>query len=91
MVDANKYDPRILSLPREDMLPYTGERVLVRDTVARKLAAVNARLKEQGYGLKVLYGYRHPELQKAYFENCMTQIKKEWDDEGEIYTQDELK
>jgi D-alanyl-D-alanine dipeptidase len=90
LVDANKYAPRILTTQRKDMLPYMGERVVVRDTVAKKLAAVNARLAQQGYGLKVVYGYRHPEVQKQYFERGKTQIKKEWDDQSKTYAEDEL-
>jgi D-alanyl-D-alanine dipeptidase len=90
MVDANKYDPSILTSQREDMLPYMGERVVVRDTIAKKLAAVNARLAQQGYGLKVVYGYRHPEVQKRYFESKKAQIRKEWDEQDKTYTEDEL-
>jgi D-alanyl-D-alanine dipeptidase len=72
------------------MVPYTGEIVLVRDSVAKKLAAVNARLRAKGYGLKVVYGYRHPEIQTKYFEGRKAQIKKEWDELAKEYTEDAL-
>jgi D-alanyl-D-alanine dipeptidase len=90
MVSAKKYDSRILTTQREDMLPYMGELVVVRDSVAKKLAAVNARLYPQGYVLKVVYGYRHPEIQTKYFERRKAQIKKEWDELGKKYTDDAL-
>jgi D-alanyl-D-alanine dipeptidase len=90
LVDARKYDPSVLASQREDMVPYTGETVLVRDAVAKKLAAVNARLRPDGYGLKVVYGYRHPEVQAKYFESRKAWLKKEWDDSGREYTEDEL-
>jgi D-alanyl-D-alanine dipeptidase len=90
MVDVRKYDSSIFTSQREDMLPYTGEMVLVRDSVAKKLAAVNARLNSAGYGLKVVYGYRHPEIQTKYFESRKAQLKKEWDEQGKEYSENEL-
>ncbi|MDR1041710.1 MAG: hypothetical protein LBR80_16410 [Deltaproteobacteria bacterium] len=90
LVDVRKYDSRILVSQREDMVPYTGETVLVRDSVAKKLAAVNAGLQSAGYGLKVVYGYRHPEIQTRYFEGRKAQIRKEWDESGKEYSEDDL-
>ncbi len=90
MVDARKYDESILTTQRDDMLPYMGQLVVVRDSVAKKLAEINAALRPQGYGLKVVYGYRHPEIQSKYFERRKAQIKKEWDEQGKEYTEDAL-
>ncbi|MDR1314161.1 MAG: hypothetical protein LBQ12_10825 [Deltaproteobacteria bacterium] len=90
LVDVRKYDPSILAAQSADMVPYTGKTVLVRDSVAVKLAAVNAGLKPAGYGLKVVYGYRHPEVQAKYFEANKARIKKEWDESGKEYSEDGL-
>ncbi|MDR1081831.1 MAG: hypothetical protein LBQ79_12940 [Deltaproteobacteria bacterium] len=90
LVDVRKYDSSILASQREDMIPYTGETVLVRDSVAKKLAAVNAGLRPAGYGLKVVYGYRHPEIQTKYFEGRKAQLRREWDESGREYAEDDL-
>ena len=68
MVDVRTYDPTILAEYEQfDMLPYTGDVVFVRDSVAHKLADANADLARSGLRLKVVYGYRHPEIQRKYF------------------------
>ena len=59
------------------MLPITGEIIYVRDSVARKLASVEAYLRKQGYCLRVVYGYRHPDIQMAYFTKRKYEIAKE--------------
>lgn len=53
---------------KEDMIPITGDVIHVRDTVAKKLARVEEELRTKGYCLKVAYGYRHPDIQRLYFE-----------------------
>jgi D-alanyl-D-alanine dipeptidase len=85
LVDARKYDSKILTAPnREEMRKYTGDSILVRDTVAQMLAAVNARLqKELGLVLKVAYGYRHPDVQAAYFDEAMDKLRETMPDASE--------
>jgi D-alanyl-D-alanine dipeptidase len=60
-----------------DMLPITGETVYVRSSVASKLVAVQEKLQQiqPEYSLKVFYGYRHPKIQKKYFENVKEELK----------------
>lgn len=68
LVDVRTYDPDILSeYLKRDMLEITGGSIFVRDSLARKLAKVNQQLKAQGFLLKVVYGYRHPSIQRDYF------------------------
>lgn len=68
LVDVRSYDPSISThYIKKDMLAYTGDAMFVRKTLAEKLARVNARLTERGYRLEIAYGYRHPEVQRAYF------------------------
>jgi hypothetical protein len=57
-----------------EMLQYTGNNILVRDTVAKKLAKINKKLIN-GEKLQVVFGYRHPDVQKIYFNNEKKIIK----------------
>jgi len=77
LADVLTYDATIISqYNKYDMLPFTGDSILVRDTVARKLAAVNAALKARGFRLKVVYGYRHVSVQQAYFGRRRQEIQQ---------------
>lgn len=68
LVDLRKYDHSIVDkYIKHDMLSYTGDVMYVRDSLAKKLASINASLKPMGYHLNVAYGYRHPDIQKEYF------------------------
>jgi len=68
LVDVRTYDQSIVSeYLKEDMLEITGDIIYIRDTLARKLAEVNAGLKDKGLRLKIVYGYRHPIVQERYF------------------------
>ncbi len=77
LVDVRTYDSKILvQYKKLDMLPYTGENIFVRDAVAKKLASANAfLLKDNNYCLKVVYGYRHPDVQKIYFDKRRAELK----------------
>lgn len=78
LVDVRTYDPSIIThYLKEDMLEITGDIIFVRETLARKLAAVNAILNKQSLGLKVVYGYRHPEVQTNYFLKRRAILKEE--------------
>lgn len=68
LTDVRTYDASIIThYLKEDMLEITGDVIFLRDTLSQKLANVNKILNKQGYGLKVVYGYRHPEIQTRYF------------------------
>jgi len=78
LVDVQFFDASIIAqYNKYDMLPYTGERILVRRELAKRLAAVNRNLQKQGLTLKVVYGYRHPEVQETYFKNHKERLSQE--------------
>lgn len=78
LADVRSYDGSIIAqYNKPDMLTYTGETILVRDTIARKLARVNEKLRGQGLGLKVVYGYRHPAVQQDYFDKRRSTLASE--------------
>lgn len=79
LVDVRKYDPSIVSEHEQsDMQVYTGESILVRDTVARKLAAANEQLQtEYNLRLRVVYGFRHPKVQEKYFRERKAALRRE--------------
>lgn len=87
LVDLRKYDHSIVDkYIKHDMLTYTGEVMYVRDSLAKKLASVNANLKPLGYHLNVTYGYRHPDIQEKYFMNRREALRSQFPD----YNDDEL-
>ncbi|MDR1651673.1 MAG: D-alanyl-D-alanine carboxypeptidase family protein [Synergistaceae bacterium] len=86
MTDVRKYDPGIIAEQRDDMIPYTGGVILVRDTLAVKLAGVSAKLSAMGYRLKLRYGYRHPDVQEKYFESSRARLR----DENPNFSEEEL-
>lgn len=76
LVDVRSYDNSIVAeYEKFDMVVYTGLEVLVRRTVAQKLADVNGRLrKKYNLMIKVVYGYRAPEVQARYFNKRRAEI-----------------
>ena len=77
LIDVRSYDSTIIAqYKKNDMLPYTGKRIFVRDTVAQKLAKANKTLGKYGkFRLKIVYGYRHPDVQKRYFEQRRAELQ----------------
>lgn len=68
---------------RTEMLPYTGERVFVRRTVARKLgvAASLLAIKDYDLQLEVCYGYRALEIQRTNFEKQKALLSDDYEGE----------
>lgn len=62
---------------KKDMLSYVGNQIFVRETVAKMLLTAQDKLKakNQNYSLKIVYGYRHPEVQQKYFDKRKQEIK----------------
>lgn len=60
-----------------DMIPYLGQDIWVRKTVAEKLEIVQRNLSkiDSSYKLKVVYGYRHPEVQKKWFNKIKNELR----------------
>ena len=66
LVDVRTYSPTIIAeYEQSDMHAYTGSLIIVRDTVAQRLARVNNTLQEDDLRLRIVYGYRHPNVQQA--------------------------
>lgn len=78
LVDVRTYDPSISThYIKRDMVAYTGDIMYVRKTLAEKLASVNKKLLAHNYRLEIVYGYRHPEVQRKYFDARREAIKAE--------------
>lgn len=78
LVDVRTYDQRIVAeYNKDDMRQYTGNVIYVRNSLAQKLGNVNAELAASNLHLKVVYGYRHPEVQQAYFAKRQVEILAE--------------
>jgi len=65
---------------QKDMIPYVGEDLWVRETVAIKLQAVANSINEShsDYRLKIVYGFRHPEIQEFYFKRRKDLMRLEY-------------
>jgi D-alanyl-D-alanine dipeptidase len=84
LVDVRTYDQTISThYIKQDMIAYTGDTMYVRKSLAEKLARVNKKLSSRGYRLEVVYGYRHPEVQRRYFEGRRNALKTEYPDMDE--------
>lgn len=80
LVEANTFDRSIICKHiQRDMENFTGERIFVREELARRLALVNAFLQKQDpqYCLRVVYGYRHPVVQEKYFSEMRQVVAQE--------------
>lgn len=80
MVSVKKYSNDIqVSYVLSDMYHITGKEIYVRETVAKKLANVQTGLHKKipEASLRVVYGYRHPEVQLKYFVEMKKKIKQE--------------
>lgn len=76
LVDISKIDPTIILVPRIDNVAKTGKTIFVRQTVAKKLKKINQGLNKKGLYLKIVDGYRLPEVQKEYWEYQISLTKK---------------
>ncbi|MDP3989216.1 MAG: M15 family metallopeptidase [bacterium] len=70
LIDVRTYNKQIIAHYEDsDMRPYLGDFIFVREKVAKKLGEVQQFLSERyGYNLCIIDGYRHPDVQKSYFE-----------------------
>lgn len=80
MVNISKELTNCVCIPHKlDMEKYTGQDIWVRKTVKEKLNKIAIKLQNKfpGYKLKVVYGYRHPDIQNKYFEERKLSVKNE--------------
>ena len=79
LVSVCKYDSSIIAEHEQsDMQAYTGESILVRNTVAKKLAEVNKQLRNaNNLRLRIVYGFRHPKVQEKYFRERKAALQRD--------------
>ncbi len=77
LLDVGAQAPEILCVyVLKDMAPYLGEKIFVRSSIVKKLKNIASKLSVQipGARLMLAYGYRHPDIQRIYFEQMQTKI-----------------
>ena len=87
LVPINAFADNIIGeYKKHDMLRITGDTIYARKTLAEQLAKASAKLSKAEYQLKVVYGYRHPEIQEMYFEKRKRALAEKYQslDEGEL-------
>lgn len=77
LVDVKKYDMGIVAeYKKQDMIIYFGDTILIRETLAKKIANVNIALRKRNLATKIVYGYRHPDVQEKYFNLQKARLKQ---------------
>lgn len=67
LVSVQQYSSTIVTCQdNEEIQYYNNDDILIRDGLAKKLARINDGLQD-GMRLKVVCGYRHPDIQKRCF------------------------
>lgn len=77
LVDLIKFDPELAVCPHAENIPFTGNTILVRRSVAQKLKKINKKLQLQGLRLKITDGYRPMQVQKKMWQEAMAFNKKQ--------------
>lgn len=83
LVSLNKLSSDIICVyQKKDMLDYVGDEIFVREKVAQMLIEASKTLKKKNvdYSLKIVYGYRHPEVQQKYFDNRKAELALKYKD-----------
>jgi len=74
LVSVGQYNPTIITCQdNTETQYYRNNDILIRDELAKKLANINNSLRD-GMHLKVVCGYRHPDIQKQCFIKEKTKI-----------------
>lgn len=77
LIDLKTIDSSWIILPRKDNIRVTGNTIFLRKTVANKLKRINKNLEKSELTLKIVDGYRLPEVQKEYWDYQLEITKKE--------------
>ncbi len=77
LVDIKNIDSSILLEIQKDNIPYTGNTIFARESVAKKLGLIQKKLRDQGLGLKITDGYRPIEVQESYWNWRLEKDKRE--------------
>ncbi|MFN3188651.1 MAG: M15 family metallopeptidase [Candidatus Paceibacteria bacterium] len=67
----DKLPSLLVEYEKDDMIAYTGDDILVREELIPLIKESYNLMQKQhpGYNFLIRYGYRHPEVQKRYFDN----------------------
>ena len=90
LLEVSSLLPDILcEYQKQDMIPYVGNRFFLRRGVIERLRLASIALKERQHGwrFKLVYTYRHPEIQAKYFEARQNEIRSKNSD----LTEDEIR
>lgn len=78
LLEVNCLLPDVLcEYQKQDMIPYVGNRFFLRKSVIERLKAASTALKKErpDWRFKLVYAYRHPDVQAKYFEARKTEIR----------------
>lgn len=85
LVPVEAYDASIIAeYEKQDMLQFTGPAIYVREFVAKMLASASKRLATRGMRFRVVYGYRHPDIQRAYYETRRAELRASNPDASDV-------
>ncbi len=90
LLEVNGLLPDVLcEYQKQDMIPYVGKDFFLRRGVIERLRLASVALKERlpGWRFKLVYAYRHPEVQAKYFEARQNEIRSKNSD----LTEDEVR
>jgi D-alanyl-D-alanine dipeptidase len=90
LVDLRLFCPAIeFAYRNTDMLSFTGDGMLARKEVGIRLnqASHSLHMKSPGAKLKVVYAYRHPEIQEKYFAQTLDRLRSQssFTDEQQLF------
>lgn len=78
LLDVKNFLPEVVcEYQKQDMIPYVGDRFFLRKNVIERLQRAITDLKNERPDLrfKLVYTYRHPEIQTRYFEARKKQLQ----------------
>lgn len=67
----------ICEYQKQDMIPYVGNRFFLREGVIERLRSACLELNKEypDYRFKLVYAYRHPDIQTKYFETQKERLR----------------
>lgn len=78
LLEVNSLLPDVLyEYQKQDMIPYVGNRFFLREGAIERLRLASIALKKNrpDWRFKLVYAYRHPEIQARYFETRRSEIR----------------
>lgn len=86
LVVLNNYYPSgiVCQYEKTDMFAWSGKFIIIREYIAKllKKAAIKLQKIDKNYKFKIVYGYRHPTIQKKYFLKQKIYLAKKYNLSG---------